>query len=149
MLDLTPVLNGWVYPLLALILTGTTSWLLIRSRTWLSAHANFLDASTKEKLAALENQALNEGANIIFNQVARAGNNLKVSIDSPVLRYGVQIALNHSASVLASNGADPDEVAAKILSRLPDNIVTTDTTGATVTTTTVTTQTLKPAGKSK
>lgn len=149
MVDLTPFLNDWAYPLLAVLLAGLAAWILVRSQAWLAAHASFLDVQTRQKIVTLEQQAIAAGVDYIISTAHRAGDNAKISISSPITRYGVQIAVNHAGGLLKDNGADPDEIAAKILAQLPDNIVATDTTGATVTTTTITVQNLPPIGNTK
>lgn len=146
MLDLSPTLNTWLYPALALVLTGLTIWIVARSQSWLAAHAAFLDASTREKLVGLENQALDMGVQALETWARNTGNKIQPDINNPVVKWGAQLALNHASGILADNGLSPEDVAAKLLAKLPDNIVDTDTTGATVKTTTVTVETLPPIG---
>lgn len=132
MLDIAPFLNSWVYPLCALLLAGSTAWLLAKSSGWLDAHASFLDASARTKILAIEKEAIDEGVNVVMSEIEKTGAKIQPNIDNPIVRWGAQIAINHAAGTLADNGADPDEVAAKILTRLPPAFVSTDTTGATI-----------------
>lgn len=149
MLDLSPFLNAWFYPLLALVLTGLVGWLVVRSQAWLAAYATFLDASARGKIASLEEQALSMGVDFVLNWARIQGNKIQPVVNDVILKWGAQIALNHADGILTSNGFSADEVAAKILARLPDTVIATDTTGATVTTTSVTSQPLPPIGTSK
>lgn len=132
MLDISPLLNGWLYPLIALLLTGFAAWALARASGWLDAHAKWLTADAHTKILAIEKEALDEGVSVVLSQVETLGQRVQPRIDNPILRYGAQIAINHAGGILADNGADPDEIAAKILARLPPAIISTDTTGVTI-----------------
>lgn len=150
MLDLTPFLNQWLWPLLGILGAGLVTWLVLRSQAWLNAHASFLDAQTRQKITDMEEAALNEGVQVVLAQAKAVGDGYKPTINSGIVRFGAQIAINHSSGILKDNGADPDEVAAKILARLPANPESSvGTTGATLTTVTVETSPLPPLGESK
>lgn len=142
MLDVSPILVNWAYPLIALVLAGLAGWVMVRSASWLNAHAGFLDAQTREKILNIENQSIQTGVDVVMAQVKALGGSIELAINNPIIRYGAQVAINHASSILKDNGADPDEIAAKILAKLPDNVISTDTTGQTIKTTTVTTETL-------
>lgn len=144
MLDLAPFLDNWAYPLLALLLAGSTMWLIGRTSAWLNSHASFMDAATKTKILAIEKDALTEAANVIMKTVLAEGRTAKITVQDPLMRWGVQIALNHAAGTLSDHGASPDELAAKILARLPEQWTSEGTTGATVKTGVVTLETLAP-----
>lgn len=145
MLNIQPFLTTWAYPLLALLLAGGSMWLMAKSGAWLTAHAGFLSATTRQKILGLENEAIQAGVEVAISQAKAAGATIHPSIDNPVIRYAANVALNHASGILQDNGATPDEVAAKILAKLPDAVVSTDTTGQTVKTGIVTIQTLSPA----
>lgn len=130
MLDLTVFLNAWVYPTLALILTGLVTWLVLRSQGWLQAHAQFLDAKTREKMTALEQTALNEGVQYVMAYAQRQGAQVHPVVNSWLLRQGAQVAINHASGILADNNMSPDDVANKILAKLPDVVITTDVNAA-------------------
>lgn len=133
MVDARQFLDDWAFPILALVLAGGIGFLVKYTGNWLNAHATFLSAQTKQKIAALEMQALQEGADYIMAQAkATADKDGKFAVDGAVTRLGAQIALNHAAGVLSSHGLSPDEVANRILAKLPPIQVTTDTTGATL-----------------
>lgn len=147
MLDLSNFINQWALPTIGLVLTGLVSWLVWRTNQWLDAHAKFLSASTKAKIAATEAQALNEGAQYLMTWLASQSKDIKVPVDGAVTRFAAQIAINHAGGVLAAHGASPEEIAAKILARLPSASVSLDTTGATVPLPQpVTSQPLQPIG---
>lgn len=131
MLNLSPIVDTWMVPAIALVLTGLGAWLVAKSGTWLDAHAKFLNASAREKITNLENQAVAEGVNVVTAYVQREGARIHPVVSSPVLAWGAQIAINHASGVLNDNGASPGEIAAKILAKLPAAVVTADTTGAT------------------
>lgn len=123
MLNIQPFLLAYAYPLAALVLAGVAAWALGQSGKWLNAHAKFLSAQTKASILAAESNALDEGANVLMTQIKAQGDNTKVSINDPITRFAAQTAINHAAGMLASNGANPQEVAAKILARLPADMV--------------------------
>lgn len=144
MLDITPLLDHWLYPMLALVLAGVAAWVLSRTSGWLDAHASWLDADRKAKLLAIEKEALDEGVAVVMQQAEATGAKIRPTVDNPIVRFGAQVAINHAAGTLADNGASPDEVAAKILARLPANVIATDTTGVTIHTIPVQIETLQP-----
>lgn len=146
MLDIQPFLHAWAYPFLALVLTGLSIWLVGRTTQWLDAHAAFLDAKTRASITDTEERALTAAAQTIEAWAQSTGDKVHPSIDNPILRWGAQIALNHASGILADNGASPDEIAAKLLAKLPPNVVSADTTGATIKTISVQVSTLKPIG---
>ena len=147
MLDLSPFLNDWLFPFVGLLLAGFTMWMMARSSAWLSAHAKFLNASTQTKILGIEQKALDEAASLVFGAVRNETAGVKLTIDSPIVRWGIQVAVDHAAGVLSANGAAADDVARKILARLPPAFVSLDTTGAIVSQPLpVQTATLKPIG---
>ena len=146
MLELAKFFQDWENPTLALVLAGAIGWLVYKTSQWLDAHAKFLDATTKTKILAIENEALNEGVNYILSQVKQQEAQAHVEVSNPVTRFAAQIALNHAAGTLAAHGASPEEVASKILSRLSQVPISTDTTGATVKTASVDSRPLAPIG---
>lgn len=125
MLDLTPILP-WFYATLALVGAGLATWVVLRSQNWLNAHASFLDAQTREKITGMEQDALNAGVAYVVAYAKREGSQVHPVVNSWLLRQGAQVAIDHAAGLLADNGASPDDVANKILAKLPDNVVTTN-----------------------
>lgn len=130
MLDLTPFLDHWLYPFITILLTGLGAWLMVRTSAWLRAHAGWLTADQQQKIAQMEKDAIQAGTDWVLGWVRRNAEKVKPDVNSWVLRTAAQVAINHASGVLADNGADPEEVATKILAKLPDNVVDTDTTGA-------------------
>lgn len=144
MLDFSQLINNWGLPLLALVLTGLVGWLVIRTSSWLDAHASFLNTQQRAKIVALEQSALNAGVNYALNIAKASGEKIHPQVNSWILRNAAQVAIDHADGILVDNGASPDQIAARILAHLPDNVISTDTTGSKVKTTTVTVETLPP-----
>lgn len=125
MLDITPILP-WFYATLALVLTGLAGWFVARSSGWLDSHASFLDAQTRTKLIAAEQDALNAGVQYVLAYAQREGGQIHPVVNNWLLRQGAQIAINHSQGLLTDNGLSADDIATKILAKLPMNTTTTD-----------------------
>ena len=132
MLDLSTFANQWALPIMSVLIAGGVLWLVKATTAYLDAHAKFLNAKQKAQIAALESSALDEGAQYLTTWLASQAKDAKIPMNSAVTRFATQIAMNHAAGVLTDNGASPEEVAAKILNRLPSISTSLDTTGVTI-----------------
>lgn len=132
MLDLTPLIHNWLVPALSLIGAGLVVWIVLRTRNWLDAHAAFLSAAQREKIATVEQNALQQGVDYVLAWVDRQGAQVHPKVNSWLLRQGAQVAIDHASGTLADNGWSPDDVANKLLAKLPPVAVTADASKAVV-----------------
>jgi len=131
-MDLQPFLQTWLYPTIALTLAALGGWVLVRSQAYLASRGKWLDANAQTQIADLEKRALQMGTDAVMQWVQTNGNKLHPTLDSGVTTWAANLALSHAGGILAKNGLSPQEVADKIVARLPMTMVTTDTTGRTV-----------------
>ena len=125
-LDLTNFLNQWAIPTFAVVLGACIWWLTKKTGSWLDAHAQFLNATTKQRLLVIEQQALTQGAQAIVNWAQSQEGKVHPHIKDPLVGWGAQVALNHANGVLRDNGYTPEKVAAMILANLPPTTVSND-----------------------
>lgn len=125
-MDLTPFIHEWLVPFLTLLGAGLVLWVGVHLKGWLAAHAGFLSAEQREKIAGLEEKALDAGVQYVIAWVDNQGTKVHPVVNSWLLREGAQVAIDHAGGVLADNGLDPNTAANKILAKLPPMFVTTD-----------------------
>lgn len=143
-LDFSQFFIVYGYPLCAAIIVGLAGWIAVRVHVFTTAHTAFLGAEIQAKLAALEDQSINAGVSYLLNFIKASGGKFHPVVDNWLLRQSAQIAINHAAGILGDSGDDPDSVAGRILAKLPDTVISTDTTGAVIKPETVEVQTLQP-----
>lgn len=146
-LDFSQFFTAYGYPLCAAIFVGLASWIAVRVHVFTTAHTAFLGAETQTKVAALEDQAINAGVNYLLNVIKANGGKFHPVVDNWLLRQSAQIAINHAAGILKDSGDDPNSVAGRILAKLPDTAISTDTTGMTIKPEIVEVHTLQPIGE--
>lgn len=142
MIDISTFDQKWLLPFIAILLAGGWIWLAAHSASWLKAHAGFLNAKQQAMLLDAEHQIYQMGADYIVNQIQATGDKVHPKVDSWVMRQAIQMALDHP-EIIAGR---PEDVAAKILAKLPQVAISTDTTGATVKTEAVETRPLAKTG---
>lgn len=120
-INLAPLFQQVVDPVLVTILTGLAAWVAQRASAWLGAHAKFLDQKTDATLADGFNRALQNGVSIAMNQLDQfEGRHDQAQVKSWVAAKAGQYAINHSPDfVQRFTGMTPEAAAEKALAYLP------------------------------
>jgi hypothetical protein len=122
-IDLGPIyshLNAGVEILLA----GLALWLALRARAWVDAHISWLDADTRAKLQAQLEAVLNAGVRYALSELesleaSHPALKTPAGVKGWVTGKAGEYVVNHAEQELESVGWTPDEVAEKIVAKLP------------------------------